>query len=266
MDSGLSEKVFIKKYSPSGMVRLAKVQKALEKSDPSLDLGCSIGILTGELSKKSKKVVGLEIRKDCIRIAKKVSPKNCFFVVGDATALPFKKSAFGQILSSEVIEHIKNYKDYLKEASRVSKKGAWFIVTTPNRVINFPSIGPIPSPSATWFIGKLTRNPLFLYPYGHFYGGFSPKLKKSLAAVGFETESIDFCGFALVKLMDDLAYMATVKKKTYDDVAWFSTPNTKYLGYYKKLIPIIRQLTKIDSLFLKLPIEGYIMLLKAKKK
>ena len=266
MQSDIVDKVFIKKYVPSAIVRFEKINRSLQAVGLSLDLGCSIGILTSDLAKKSKLVVGLEIRKDAVKIAKQIAPKNCFFVVGDGTKLPFKKSVFDQVVSSEVIEHIKNYQDYLGEVSRVSKTGSTFVLTTPNRVINFPSIGSVPAPSFSWFLGRLTRNKLFLYPYGHYYGGFSPgRLKKSLAAKGFRTEKTEYCGFVFVKLMDDLAYIAAVKKKTYDDVGWFKGPDKKILERYKKFLPVIRQMIKADNLFLKLGFEGYIILVKAVK-
>lgn len=267
MDDNLKENIFIKKHSPSGMLRLNKVKDSIDAKILSLDLGCSIGILTIEIAKKSKSVVGIDIRKDSIKIAKKISPKNCSFIVGDATHLPFKKIAFDQIVSSEVIEHIKNYGKYIDEINRVSKKGATLIITTPNRIINFPAIGSIPSPSLTWFIGKITRNQHFLYPYGHYYGGFSPRrLKKILNSKGFLVEKINFCGFGIIKLLDDMVYIMAIKKKTYDDVSWFNKPNKKYFAYYKKFLPLIKQLSKIDEAILRTGVEGYITIVKAKKR
>lgn len=266
MDPDLQGKIFIKKYVPSAIVRFEKIRRSLEDSMLSLDAGCSIGILTSEIAQKSKKVVGLEIRKDAIKIAKKIAPKNCFFVVGDATKMPFKDSVFDQAVSSEVIEHIKEHRKYLFEISRATKKGSNFLLTTPNRVINSPSIGSIPSPSISWFMGKLTRNPFFLYPYGHYYGGFSPqRLGKELFKAGFKTEKVDYCGFSLVKLIDDIAYIFAVKKKTYDDTAWFNRPLKKEIEAYKKFLPVIKKLIKIDSYFLRLGLEGYIIFSKSRK-
>ncbi len=265
METGLADKVFIKKYVPSAIVRFEKIQDGLENANLSLDIGCSIGVLTSEVAKKSKTTIGIEIRKDAIKIAKRVAP-SCLFVVADGTALPFKNSVFEQVLSSEVIEHIKDFKKYLLEISRVSKKMAAFILTTPNRIINFPAIGPIPSPSLSWIIGKMTSNPLFLYPYGHYYGGFSPgKLKKELESAGFKNEKTDYCGFSIVKLMDDITYIFAVKKKTLDDIDWFNRPDKKSLATYKKFLPAIRKLIKIDNVFLKLGFQGYIIFLKSRK-
>lgn len=260
--TGLADRVFIKKYVPSAIVRFEKINRAIKPVNLCLDLGCSIGILTTEVAKKCENVIGLEIRKDAVKIAKQIAPKNCLFIVGDGTALPFKESVFDQVVSSEVIEHIKDYMSYISEASRVTKKGSQFILTTPNRVINFPSIGPMPALSLSWFLGKITRNPLFIYPYGHYYGGFSPaKLKRALRYKGFRAENVDYCGFALVKLMDDLAYIAAVKKKTYDDVGWFKGPGKGMLEVYKKVLPVIKLMIKVDELFLKLRLEGYIILI-----
>ncbi len=264
--SKVSDLFFFKKYLPSAIVRFEKINKYSENVDLCLDLGCSVGILTLDISKKCKTVVGFEIRKDAIKVAKSICPKNCLFVIGDGTQLPFKENVYDQIISSEVIEHIRDYKKYLIEVNRVLKHDSVFLFTTPNRIVNFPSIGPMPALSVSWFLGKLTRNPLFIFPYGHYYGGFSPtRLKRELSYFGFKVERIDFCGFWFVKLIDDIAYIAAVQKGAYDDVMWYENPKMKYLNYYKKFLPLIRKLIKIDSVILDTGLEGYINLFKIRK-
>lgn len=52
-------------------------------------------------------------------------------VVCDATNLPFKKATFDTYASFEVIEHIPDYQKFVKEASRVLKKGGYCIVASP---------------------------------------------------------------------------------------------------------------------------------------
>lgn len=261
------EKIIIKKYAPYSSVRFKKIVQSLEVVEWSLDLGCSIGVLTKEIAEKSKKVVAFDINKRAVKVAKEISPKNCFCVIGDATALPFKNNSFNQIVSSEVVEHIMDYKKYIQEAFRVSKKGGNFMLTTPNRSVNFPSIGYIPAPSISWFLGKLTRNPLFLYPYGHYFGGFSAgKLRNSIQSVGFKAEQTDYRGFLLGKIIDDILYIISIKKKIYGDVLWANEPNEKYLKFYLKFVPIIEHCIKLDSFFVqKLGLQGYVLFMKCRK-
>jgi SAM-dependent methyltransferase len=49
-----------------------------------------------------------------------------------APPLQFEDESFDYVISFQVIEHIKQDKEFVKEVSRVLKKGGKFIVSTPN--------------------------------------------------------------------------------------------------------------------------------------
>jgi len=53
-------------------------------------------------------------------------------------ALPFAEASFDLVTCSEVLEHLENYRQLLREAARVLKPGGLLIVTTPN-VLNMQS-------------------------------------------------------------------------------------------------------------------------------
>lgn len=110
-----------------------------DKSKAILDLGCGSGHGSNLLAKKFKFVDGIDISEDAIVYAKKHWGKNNItFHTGSGTALPFKDNTFDIVASFEVFEHIKEWKKYLKEIKRVTKKGGIIYLSTPNKNIYNP--------------------------------------------------------------------------------------------------------------------------------
>lgn len=99
-----------------------------------LDLGCGAGYGSFELKKLgAKSVVGIDNDSKAIEYAiSKFKIENLKFKIDNATNLSFPDSTFDIVVSFEVIEHIKDYRKYLKEVFRVLKKGGYFIFSTPN--------------------------------------------------------------------------------------------------------------------------------------
>src|SRR6185503_10161823 len=58
---------------------------------------------------------------------------NLSFVQASCAALPYKDSGFDLIAAFEVIEHLENWRDFLREARRVLAANGQFIVSTPNK-------------------------------------------------------------------------------------------------------------------------------------
>ena len=80
-----------------------------------LDLGCGIGCFTFELSKKAKKVVGIDISKKVIDYAKKNNLKeNIQYYVNDITRLNEINESFDIVFSDMVFNYIENYDKLLK--------------------------------------------------------------------------------------------------------------------------------------------------------
>ena len=75
----------------------------------------------GDLTERFAQVVGMDFR-----------PYEPVDVVGDITKkLPFKNASFDAIILSNVLEHIPNTEDALKEARRVLRPGGYIIGTIP---------------------------------------------------------------------------------------------------------------------------------------
>ena len=95
-----------------------------------LDLGCGPGRFLNIF--RAKIVIGLERNKEKIKnIRKKL------LINGDASNLPFKDSVFDGVLCTEVLEHIKNYKNTIYEINRVTKPKGKVLITTPNKKYEF---------------------------------------------------------------------------------------------------------------------------------
>lgn len=88
--------------------------------DVILDVGCGDGLNTYYISKKAKKVVGIDIIASRVAYAKSHnSANNIIFQVGDATKTNFNES-FDKIVLSNVLEHLKNRVAFLSSLHRLS--------------------------------------------------------------------------------------------------------------------------------------------------
>ena len=87
----------------------------VESSDTVLDIGCSHGNNAFDVAQKAKEVVGIDIEKKYIEVArKKFSKSNITYIIGDATTYKFDKK-FDKVILASVLEHIDNRVDLLKK-------------------------------------------------------------------------------------------------------------------------------------------------------
>ena len=100
-----------------------------------LDLGCGSGYGVGRLARSAASVVGVDISPEAIAFAQCAypSPNTRFEVIQPQAALPFDDGMFDVVLSFQVIEHVTDELQYLREARRVLVKGGMLIVITPDR-------------------------------------------------------------------------------------------------------------------------------------
>lgn len=94
----------------------------ISESDTVLDIGCGNGFLACAVSRKAKKVIGIDISKKNIEFAKKrFSKNNIEYLIGDATAYSFNQK-FDIIILSNVLEHIKNRIEFLQKIKSLAPK------------------------------------------------------------------------------------------------------------------------------------------------
>lgn len=99
-----------------------------------LDVGCGDGILTLYATEMGLKSIGLEISGARLRKAKdrfRNKERSFLGVVADATHLPFKEESFSSIFCLDVLEHIPDGDNCLKEMYRVLERDGNAIITTP---------------------------------------------------------------------------------------------------------------------------------------
>lgn len=99
-----------------------------------LDLGCGTGYLLKAADAKCLETYGVDISKEGINIAKKISPNSKLFV-GKGEHLNFPDTFFDYITCIGVLEHFIDIKKGVKEMARVGKNDALFCIVVPN--VNF---------------------------------------------------------------------------------------------------------------------------------
>jgi 2-polyprenyl-3-methyl-5-hydroxy-6-metoxy-1,4-benzoquinol methylase len=123
-----------------------------------LDCACYDGFGARYLkNQEAKMVVGVDISEDALNYAKDMHSTNgILYVQADASKyLPFPDNHFDVIVSFETIEHLEDYRNFLRECVRILPEKGVLICSTPNKFRDIISYG-------KWGY------------YGHFHE-FSPK-------------------------------------------------------------------------------------------
>ena len=113
-------------------VREYIISKIPEGVNSILDVGCGKGWIAKEFLQKGKTVVSLDISTTNPAIVNKLysSPKH-FAVAADSFHLPFNDNSFDRVIASEIIEHVFDPAEFVKELFRVVKKDGSLVITTP---------------------------------------------------------------------------------------------------------------------------------------
>ena len=83
---------------------IEKYLEVIPKSKLVLEYGCSIGIISEQLSNSSEMVFGVDKSFNAIQIAKKNKKSNADYFVSDFTATPFTNKKFDLIIALNVLE------------------------------------------------------------------------------------------------------------------------------------------------------------------
>jgi SAM-dependent methyltransferase len=107
-----------------------------------LDAGCGAGYGAAELAHASQSVVGIDCAMEAVGFAREhYRLPNLQFEQASCTALPHRDSSFDLVVGFEVIEHLENWRDFLREVRRVLAANGQFIVSTPNKAYYTESRG-----------------------------------------------------------------------------------------------------------------------------
>jgi 2-polyprenyl-3-methyl-5-hydroxy-6-metoxy-1,4-benzoquinol methylase len=106
-------------------------------SSTCLDLGCSSGVISAQLTNIFKKVIGFDIDYASLSIAqnnKLQKLESPFYILGDGSYLPFDDGRFDVVICAQVYEHMPDAVKMVKEIARVLKLGGFCFFSGPNRL------------------------------------------------------------------------------------------------------------------------------------
>jgi len=109
----------------------------------SLEVGFGEGYGSYYLSEEAAELTGVDVSHVLVEHAiSKYSRKNLYFIKGDATSIPFPEGTFDVVVSSQVLEHVKDYMKCVREIARVLKPGGTALIATPNRKMMLDGVNP----------------------------------------------------------------------------------------------------------------------------
>jgi ubiquinone/menaquinone biosynthesis C-methylase UbiE len=114
------------------MTRYLSTQE-LSKGKDVLDIASGSGYGTKVIAETAKKVYGVDVDEPSINYAREhYGGKNIEYLVGDGESIPLPDDSVDVVVTFETIEHIKDYKRFIKEIDRVLRPDGLAIVSTPN--------------------------------------------------------------------------------------------------------------------------------------
>jgi SAM-dependent methyltransferase len=107
----------------------------LSRRKQVLDAGCGAGYGSAELARTAAGVLGIDRSADAIAFARETYPApNLRFEEADCLSLPASDGSIDLVVAFEVIEHLEDWRGFLREARRVLAPAGQFIVSTPNKL------------------------------------------------------------------------------------------------------------------------------------
>ncbi len=171
--------------------------KKYVKKGRLLDVGCSHGFLLEEAKKSGFDPIGIDISEYMVEYTKEHGYKA---IHADIKSAGFKDNYFDVVTAFQVIEHLKNPKDFFKEVHRILKPGGIFMVATPNadgylkkilgkylptfkhreHILFFSARPMLMALHDSKFVSvKILKDEVRFYPFSHFLGGLKYYLRNS---------------------------------------------------------------------------------------
>jgi SAM-dependent methyltransferase len=102
-----------------------------------LDIGCGEGYGTALLAERTKTLFGVDYDAATIRHAS-ATYRDVAFGVANLAGLPVRDRTIDLAVTLQVIEHVWDHGEFLRECYRVLRPGGQLIITTPNRLTFTP--------------------------------------------------------------------------------------------------------------------------------
>jgi ubiquinone/menaquinone biosynthesis C-methylase UbiE len=110
---------------------------AVKPGERVLDIGCGNARDITRIAERGGEVVGVDNSPGMVEAARqeleRMGLSGITLQVGDATSLDFADASFDKVLCSEVIEHIPDAAQALREMRRVLRPGGSLVLSTPNK-------------------------------------------------------------------------------------------------------------------------------------
>jgi len=167
------------------------IKRVVQERKPMLvlDYGCGGGWLSRLMRKWGFEVVGIDLSKKLVKIAKFVCHAG-EFVVCDAMRLPFRDDVFDFVIGISILHHLPNMSLAFRELRRTSLPSAEFLFMEPNLLNPFSAFGRKFFPMEAHTTGEKQ------FTFGYF--------KSALLLAGFEVEryfAMFFLSFPIARFL-----------------------------------------------------------------
>jgi SAM-dependent methyltransferase len=107
----------------------------LAKGRRVLDAGCGSGYGAAKLAQGAREVLGIDVSQEAVDEARQqYKAANLRFECADCLAIPAADGSFDLVVAFEIIEHLKDWRGFLRQVRRVLASDGQFVVSTPNRL------------------------------------------------------------------------------------------------------------------------------------
>jgi len=112
-----------------------------KKGSKVLDAGCGDGVFSYLVSKSGYRVSGVDLSPEAIKSGISITRQKgeeIDFKQGSVYEIPWEDNTFDTSASTEVIEHLDDVPQFIRELKRVTKPEGAIIITTPIRITKTP--------------------------------------------------------------------------------------------------------------------------------
>lgn len=127
---GLIKKWIFEKLIDSRQPILFYLKKRFSKGSSLLDYGCGSGLFVAE-AKKHFQCMGIDFSKSAINLAEQKNPEVKFKIGNLIQLKKIKSKSINVVVCFDVLEHVENQGDYLKEFYRIVKDDGWVVLGMP---------------------------------------------------------------------------------------------------------------------------------------
>jgi 2-polyprenyl-6-hydroxyphenyl methylase / 3-demethylubiquinone-9 3-methyltransferase len=148
-----------------------------------LDLGCAGGFMAEAIHDRGARVQGIDPAAAAVAAARRhaeATGRDIGYAVGVGEALPYAAGSFDIVVCVDVLEHVADLGQVLREVARVLRPGGWFLFDTINRTALARFAVITMAEDVLRLLPKGTHDPaLFIKP---------DELRAGLEAAGFAAE------------------------------------------------------------------------------